>query len=69
MSTRAIRKALRDLQCDYKPCLAGMCRKHDALAEVEAIERAAKAIATPPLDKAGVRAAAVVIASIAKDAP
>lgn len=42
MSTKAIRKALLDLQCDYNPCLPGLCRKHEALAEVGAIEEAAK---------------------------
>ena len=40
MSTKAIRKVLRDMQCDYNPCLTGMCRKHEALAEVDAIEQA-----------------------------
>jgi hypothetical protein len=44
MSTKAISKALRDMACDYNPCLPGMCRKHDAVAEVEAIRKAAKAL-------------------------
>lgn len=46
MSTTAIRKALRDMQCDTNPCLPGLCRKHEAMTELEAIQKAGHAMAS-----------------------
>jgi hypothetical protein len=44
MSTKAIEKVLRDMQCDYAPCQPTNCRKHEAVAELEAIRKAAEEV-------------------------
>jgi hypothetical protein len=69
MSTKAIEKVLRDMQCDYTPCQPTSCRKHEAMAELEAIRKAAAFIVSESQDVDGAVWAMGLLESIAEERP